>query len=268
MIIGGYMLNKYSDSKYVNMLLKMIDKTVGLDFVDKYVGEVSSRDYIVMTSSSQIDMFFANSLDVFLSNLTYDELLELRSYTGYEYKFINAILRNNWTYDEHGMLDLEKKIKYRNLAERINVILSKFNSPNIDFVSFRGTTLDSFSSYGVFEISDLNKLKGQYLYDSAFVSTSVFSESSYINKRLDDGRNCNIGIKYLIPSESSDGALLINKETSYSISQSEYLLKSGVLSKVIDVKVDEVNNTAMLTVILVPKKVYEFNYEKNKNIKR
>ena len=57
--------------------------------------------------------------------------------------------------------------------------------------------------------------------------------------------------------------LWLDDNMSYSTAQNEFLLNKGSLSKVVDVKVD--NNTAILTVVLVPKKVYDMNYNMNNN---
>jgi hypothetical protein len=46
--------------------------------------------------------------------------------------------------------------------------------------------------------------------------------------------------------------------------QNEFLLNNGSLSKVIDVKIDENNNTAVLLVVLVPKKIYDKNYNRDR----
>ena len=50
---------------------------------------------------------------------------------------------------------------------------------------------------------------------------------------------------------------------SYSTNQNEFLLNKASLSKVVDVKIE--NNKAILTVVLVPKKVYDINYKMGNN---
>ena len=72
-----------------------------------------------------------------------------------------------------------------------------------------------------------------------------------------------MGIKYLIPAENDDGALLMDNNLSYSATQNEFLLNKGTLSKVIDVKIQD--SSVILTTILIPKKVYDINYNKDSN---
>ena len=252
------------DSRVTNMVLKMLGPNIRNE-IDIYIDNVCSRDFTVMKSINQVKNIFNESLDDFLSSLSEEELLNLRSYTGYNFWNINAVLRNNWRYETNGTLTHEKVKEYREICDVVSSVLNKFNIPNIDFITFRGTTLDSFSSYGISELSQLEKMKGKFLYEQGFTSTSILEETSYFNKTLDDGRFCNVGIRYLIPSESNDGALLIDNNVSYSVSQNEFLLNSGSLSKVIDVMIDENNNTAILTVVLVPKKVYDIRYNKSIN---
>ena len=236
--------------------------------IDNYIMDVSSREFLVMDSLDQVKKLFEESLDDFLESLSSDELFDLRSYTGYNYKDINAVMRRNWSYDKNGFLDQQKNDEIRALATSIEKILNKFVIPEINFVAFRGRTISSFSSYGIMELSQLENLKGKFMYEPGFTSTSIIEESSYINKKLDDGRLCNVGIRYLIPSECNDGALLISDNTSYSVSQNEFLLNKGSLSKVIDVSIDVDSNSAILTVILIPKKIYDLGYRETKNSSR
>ena len=253
------------ESRVTNMVLKMLDDEVR-NKIDNYVNDVRCRKFTVMESIDQVKELFDESLENFLGGLSEEELLNLRSYTGYNFWNINAILRNNWIYDTNGVLTSDKVETYREIAETISSVLDKFSSPSIDFVAFRGTTIDAFSSYGIKELSDFKTLQDKYLYEQGFVSTSVLEGSSYFKKTLDDGRFCNVGIKYLITSDNNDGALLLDNNLSYSVGQNEFLLNKGALSKVVDIKID--NNTAVLTVVLIPKKVYDINYNRGLNISK
>lgn len=231
--------------------------------INDYVNEVYSRDFVVMKSSDDIDNLFKDANDSFLSCLSQEELIDLRSYTGYNFRNINAILRENWTYDVNGKLSQSKIDEYKNLSNNISDILSKFNMPSFDFITFRGTTIKSFNSYGINTIDDLKSLKGKFLYEQGFISTSLLEDSCYFNKNLETLENYNIKIKYLIPRESTEGALINAYETSYSTNQNEFLLDKGSLSKVIDVVIN--GNSAILTVVLVPKKIYDKDKYKNKS---
>lgn len=250
------------ESRVTNMILKMLGTDIRNE-IDNYVGDVCSRKFMVMNDMKQVNNLFSDSVLEFLGTLTEEELLDLRTYTGYNFKNINAVLRGNWNYEINGMLTFDKKEEFRKLADSVKKILDRFNMPQIDFISFRGTTIDAFNSYGISELSQLQSLNGKFLYDHGFTSTSILEETCYFGKTLDDGRNCNVEIRYLIPAESNDGALLINNNVSYAVSQNEFLLNSGSLSKVIDVNVDTNSNTAVITVALVPKMVYDKTYDIN-----
>lgn len=108
-------------------------------------------------------------------------------------------------------------------------------------------------------------MKDKFIYEEGFTSTSILKDTSYFGKSLETGKNYNVEIKYLISSDSQDGALLMNSNFSYSPNQNEFLINVGSLAKVIDVNVDYENSTASLTVVLVPKKlwnIYEVNNTK------
>lgn len=255
------------ESRVTNMFLNMLNNSTRI-IVDEYINSVCSRNFMVLCSMEQVDNVFGGTVNDFLSSLSSDDLLNLRSYTGYNFRNINAILRGNWNYEVNGHLDHNKSYEFRILASNISSIIDKFRIPNIDFTVFRGTTLDSFNAYGINKISDLRSLCGKFLYEQGFTSTSILRDTSYVNKKLDDGRYCNVEIRYLIPSESNDGALLCDNNISYSTNQNEFLINSGSLTKIIKVLVDENTNTAILFGVLVPKKIYDIEYFKKINDSR
>ena len=164
------------------MLLRMLGNET-VNEIENYITEISSRNFMIINSVSQIKSIFNDSIESFLDNLTEDELMYLRSYTGYNYRNINAILRGKWFYERNGILTEENKLRFKNDAMIISAILNKFNMPNIDFITFRGVTLNYFSNYGIYELEQLETLKGKFLYEQAFTSTSILEETSYFNKK-------------------------------------------------------------------------------------
>ena len=250
------------ESKITKMVLNMFDENV-IDEINNYVDDVSSRNFVVMNSLDDINNLFIEAVDSFLVSLTEEEMINLRSYTRYNFKNINAILRGNWTYDVNGMLNQSKVNELRSLSLNISDVLSKFKIPAFNFVTFRGTTIKSFYDYGIKNVEDLKYLKGKYLYEQGFISTSLLEDSCYFNKNLETLENYNIKIKYLIPSEFEDGALIMDYNSSYSSNQNEFLLDKGSLSKVVDVVID--GDMAILTVIFIPRKIYDLNKNRENN---
>lgn len=243
-----------------NTVLKMLGNEIKSK-IDNYVDDMCSRHFIVMESIDQVKDNFSGFLNKFIIKLTEEELLNLRSYTGYHFRNINAVLRNNWRYETNGISKSDKIKNYKEMAEVVSTVLDKFDGPSFNFITFRGTTIDAFSSYGINDLSQLETLRDKFLYEQGFTSTSILEDTSYFKKTLDDGRFCNVGIRYLVPSENNDGALLIDDNLSYSVNQNEFLINKGSLFKVIDVIID--NNMAILTVVLIPKKIYDVNYDKS-----
>ena len=240
-------------TKMVDTILRFMGEDTRYE-IENYVKETAKEKYLQIQSEEELKKIFKNNISNFLDNVTQDELLDLRTYTGYNFKFINAILRRNWNYEENGLLTEDKKRELMILAENISSIINKFAPLSYNFTTYRGTTLSSFSKYGIYSIKDLESLKGNYLYEEGFTSTSIIEDTCYFNKCLDTGLNYNVKIEYLITPECEEGALLINNDMTYSLKQNEYLINKGSLSKVIDVKIDENLNQAILTVTLIPKK--------------
>lgn len=248
------------ESRTTNMLLRFLDQSIKNE-LELFVQDTRTKKFIEIKTMEDLNVLFSNNISLFLNNLTEEELMNIRSYTGYNFRNINAILRNNWTYEENGSLTEDNKKSFLELSNNISNSIQKFPPASFPFITFRGTNLSSFQEYGVHSIKDLESLKGKYMYEQGFTSTSIIEDTCYFNKTLETGNNYNIKIKYLITPEYDEGALLISNETSYSINQNEYILNKNCLSRVIDVVIDEVLEQAILTVVVIPRKKYDFTKE-------
>lgn len=251
-------MKKYN-SRITNMLLNMLDTSVKLE-IDGYVKYVCDINFVNINSLDDIYKVFGDSIIDFISNLSDDEKIILRNWTGYNFRNINAILRGNWNYNTNGMLTNKNDSQYRKDANLISEIVNKFSLSNINFVTYRGVSIDAFSGYGISNISELCNISGKFMYEQGFTSTSLLKETSYFGKDIGDGRKYNIEMKYLITDYFEDGAVLINNDISYSVNQNEFLINKNSLLKILDVKVD--GDKAYLTVVPIPKKIW--NIGKNR----
>lgn len=197
---------------------------------------------------------FTGDIDEFYKDTTHVDIEDIRRYTGYDYKFINAVLRDNWTYEQNGLRTEEKTKELRELSERISKLISKFSTTNSQFKTYRGTTLKEFKKYGIETLEDLLCLKDNFLYDAGFTSTSLEEETSYFKKTIYD-EYCNIEVVYIIPKGSNDGIPLLTDQLSYSKNLNEYLLDRCTLSKVLGVRIE--GNTAVITTALIPKHIWD-----------
>jgi len=253
-------------SKKTDMVLRFVGKNK-LYEIENFINEMVTQPFLEIKNEKDMSNIFKDSVELFLNDVTEDELLDLRTYTGYSFRNINAILRNNWTYDQNGILTEENKKNFINLSEKISKVLKKFPSFPYNFMVYRGVTLSAFKSYGVENINDLFYLKGNYIYEEGFISTSVIEDSCYFNKNLDTGLNYNVKLKYLITPEYDEGALLVDNKMSYSKNQNEFLINKSSLSKVIDVEINEKLNQAVLTMVLLPRKKWDFVKDETNKVK-
>lgn len=197
---------------------------------------------------------FTEDIDEFYKETTHVDIEDIRRYTGYDYKFINAVLRDNWTYEENGLKTEKKTKELRELSNRISGLMDKFTSTNSQFKTYRGTTLKEFKKYGIETLEDLLCLRDHFLYDTGFTSTSLEEDTSYFKKTIHD-EYCNIEVVYIIPKGSNDGLPLLTEQLSYSKNLNEYLLDRCTLSKVLGVRID--GNTAVITTVLIPKNIWD-----------
>lgn len=236
--------------------------------IELYIKDVLARKFISINSENEANKLYAYS-SYFLSQLSYDEQLDIRTYSGYNFKNINAILRNNWDYEKNGLLSEEIRQRYLEMAKRIKSTFLKNKALGFDLFAYRGVNIDVFNSFGVSSVNDLSKLKGKYFYELGFTSTSVIKNHSFFGSNDGWGTNYNVEIEYLIPSETDDGILLDSENLSYSKSQYEYLIESGSLSKILDVDIDSDNKKAYIKMMLIPEKVWNpidyYNAHKKEN---
>ncbi len=165
-------------SKTVERLLSFFSNEIKTS-IDSFVTDANLYKFINFHSKNEVNNVFGNSIQEVLSSLSEEELLDLRAYTGYQFRNINNILRNTWNYEENGLLSDEIRIQCRFLAEKISKIINKYKTPNINFVTYRGNDILAFRNYGIKKLLELEKLKGNYLYEEGFTSTSLIEETSY-----------------------------------------------------------------------------------------
>lgn len=211
------------ESRTTKILLQLIGEAK-IKEIDNFVMASGGRLFYEIKDQNQLTKLFKNLTMQFKNHLTLDDLMIIRSYTGYQFKNINAILRNHWSYQECGLLTDEIKNKYQMLAQKIECLLDKFPSLEMDVTTYRGVELNSFKKVDVNSLKELEFMKGKYMYEEGFTSTSIIKNNSYFNQNLENGKNYNIEIRYLIPKESKDGALLIEDNLSFSPGQTEYLI--------------------------------------------
>ncbi len=182
----------------------------------------------------------------------------LSNYSGYNYRRINASARDKWNYEAHGHIN--EKERFNEIASSLKKVIDD-NQKSIGNVKvFRGVPLKYFKEYGISSLDELQSLKGSFLYDRGFVSTSLVEDASFYNKTNELGLDYNVKIEYLVPEEFEDGISIGN--VSYSPGQSEYLINTCNLSYVVDV-ISLGNDKAIVKAIFIPKKIYDKSYRNN-----
>ena len=187
-----------------------------------------------------------------LPKLTEEEIMTIKGYTGLNSKNMNALLRNRWDYEVNGKRTKELENRIQQDVTIMDTIFSKLPKTEEAIVAYRGTTLSEFKKYGITSLEELVNLKGKFLYEVGYTSTSLYRDSSYYNKEILNSLK-NIQTRYIIPPNSQDGIPLISDVLSYSPNQQEYLINRSSLSKVIDVKIE--NDTAVITAVLIPSSI-------------
>ena len=244
-------------SRVTKLLLSYIDDD--LDEVESFVKEIKKLD-ITTIPEDKINSYFQQGFNKI--KLSQEEYFILRNYTGFNFKGINSILRDKWTYAQNGKLDDEKKHRFSENANNISDIIDKY-PPNIkSFKVYRGVTIDAFKDYGITNLRDLVYMKDNYIYERGFTSTSLIRETSFFKQEI-EGQIYNIEIEIIIPENSQDGMPLIGNNLSYSSGQNEYVINKGSLIKIIDVEIKK--DFAYMEGVLIPRKIYDYPKKKGRS---
>ena len=254
---------KKSNDRITNMILNYIGNNT-LEDINNYINKIQREKFNIFDNNSILSFF--NNEELY-SNISNQEIELIRYYTGIAYRKINAILRDNWNYETNGLLTDEKKDEYRKLSSDISSVIDRIPPLKNNIITYRGSTLSPFKRYGINSLEDLLSLNGEYYYEQAFTSTSLIREASFFDRALEWHSKCDIEIAYLIPKDSNEGIPLLDSNTSYSKQQSEYLINKGSLSKIKDVKLSPDKTKAYITMLLIPKRIWNKDIQRDNNNK-
>ncbi|MEG1506415.1 MAG: ADP-ribosyltransferase [Bacilli bacterium] len=237
--------------KNVSNLIFSLEKDRQI-IIDDFIKSFSQREVINFTDMEVLKNAFQNELKDYLTTITKSEKEDIRSYTGFEFANINAILRNDWNYEKNGLYTEEKRMYYDNFAKRIENAIRKFPPTGFDFVVYRGINLQFFYKCGVKSLEDLNRLVGCFLMDSGFTSTSLMEEDCFFGHNSFWHNGYKIEMEIKIDGNYSDGIFLGSDDITYSLNQKEFLINSGSVINVTDVVINDQDKTAVVMAILLP----------------
>ena len=242
-------------NKYIEMILRFISEEDKAN-IDYFFLETLNRVYRKIDANTDIS-------DLLVSDeLSYEDSDFLLNYSGFNYKHINAVLRDSWNYEDNG--DITKADDYRILARRLQQIIMEHSTTlNDNIVVYRGVDLNYFSQYGIESLEDLKLLEGKHMLDRGFVSTSIKEDRCFFQKENELGINYNVKIEYMVPREFRDG-IYLDDFTSYTPMQEEFLINSSNLSRVNNVTIND-DNTAVIRATLIPKEIYDDYYKARDN---
>jgi len=232
-----------------------------VDLLFRYLEDSETRnisDYIDRISDNFIEYKDISEINVSNYRFLNSDISSIKNYSGYVYQYINDALNGRWDYSYDGGEDFRKHCL--ELGDDISKILltKHFNCDN-NFKTFRGVNISTFNEYGIYDINELVNLKGKYLFDYGFISTSFLEKTSYFKKEVPEGLIRNVLIEYNIGNDFGEGVYLENDNFSYCSCQNEFVINTESLAYVDNVILND-DGTAILKVYLIPKKVYRKDY--------
>ena len=235
-------------SKDVGRVFRMLDADEKNN-ISRFCSACSLREYRTF-ENAEVALMTCDS-----GSYSEDVFDVLKHYSGYNYRRINASARGRWNYEKHG--HCRERERFDKIASDLREALDNNQRSVGNIKVFRGVPLSYFKEYGIETLEDMQSLKGGFLLDKGFVSTSLVEESCYYRMPNELGINYNVKIEYLIPEEFEDGISLGN--ATYCPNQNEYLINAWNLASVVDVTMDG-EDGCVVRAMMIPKKVYDKAY--------
>ena len=175
---------------------------------------------------------------------------------------MNQVSRGHWNYEILGKQTPQALAHAQELNEKLHQTILAAPSPDINFVTYRGTDLNTFRGYDVNSVSDLKNLENQFFLEAGFCSTSLLRDKSFTNDNYDAAiyQNHNVEIKYLIPKNSHECIGLLTPDLSQYPDENEFLINSDSLSYISKVELSPDQSSAQLEMVLIPRSIYDPAY--------
>lgn len=250
-------LPETSPDSVCRLYLREIARMGKMGDVQKCINDSLNNEPDIYSSTEEFLAANPNYGEKIDATLSSSEKDAVRSYSGYRFAWINSIARGFWDYEKMGAKTPEVEAEIKETTREIISAIKKAPAPEKDFMTFRGTNLDGFRSYGTNTINDLAKMKGQFMLEQGFTSTAIKREKSFAEREVSDlwiGES-NIEMRYHIPAGADEVLALTSDDLSYSPEQTEVLIDHNTLSYVSDVDIDR-NGHAVVDTILIPRSIY------------
>lgn len=246
-----------SKDRATNFYINEIRRRGNMEKVARFIDDKEKIDFKIHNSPED---FLADNPEYqsdIGTNLSADDKNSLREYTGFRFSWINSAARGIWDYEKLGKETPEAIAKVNTKISSLRQAISKAPAPNEDFLTFRGTNLDSFKKYGVQTLSDLEAMKGQFYLEKGFTSTALVREKSFADRDVSDLwiEKSDIELRFHISAGASDIVALLSSELSYYPDQTEVLINKNSLSYVQDVSFEQ-NGHAVVDLMFIPPEVY------------
>lgn len=245
-----------SPNQNCNLYLRQFERLGLMDKIAHFINEKLSTTPKTYTS---VDEFKKDNPDYMkkLDSLSQDEKAAIREYSGFRFAWINSYLRGFWDYEKMGLKTPELENRIKDSITKIDAAFSDAPAPDKDFLTFRGTNIDSFRSYGIQNPEDLKNLEGQLYLEEGFTSTALVKNRNFAEHKIDSQwyNDSDIEIQYHIPAGSHDSIALFDKDLSYNPEQTEVLINKNALSYIH--KVQSENGRTVVHALLIPREIYE-----------
>lgn len=242
------------------------------DYV-RYIEQSGETEYVLNFINEKMNTAPDNyeSMDDFLAanpeynekisnDLSQSEKQALLDYSGQGFVWINSVARGFWSYEKMGKYTPEREQEIKESTRQIISAIDKAPAPEKDFITYRGTNLDEFRGLGIESISDLAKMKGQFMVEQGFTSSAIVREEGFAERKESSlwVGSSNVEIRFQIPAGARDVLTLSSKETTFVPEETEVLMAPGSLIYISDVAFDSENH-AIINALFVPENVWDKN---------
>lgn len=253
-------LSMESENWACNFFLEDIKRTGKTEKIAHFIDEklaITPKQY---TSADEFLEDNPGYVQDIWQHLTSPQRDAIKQYTGIDpnsgFSAVNCVARGFWDFERLG----PKEERESKITKQINLIAGAIPlvpPAKQDYIVFRGDNLDGFKSFGVFNLQDLQKMKGQFYLDEGFHSTALLQEKSFATDKTSTlwiGES-NIEVEIQIPKDSRDSIALLTEDLSYSPELTEVLLNRRTLCYISEVEV--LGQEAKMKMLVIPRDLYD-----------
>lgn len=232
-----------------------------LEEINEIAKEYEKRKYVLFKNEEEVGKFFGRYINDIYQNTSEEEKESFKLYSGEKATEIYAYTRRTWNQEENGHLFPELKKQLENIISNVRNSISKNETLPNNIVAYRRVNLRQFFRLGIYRKPKLTSLEGTYIIEENFTNTFLLHKGIEYDEKVQKSDRSDIELQYIIPFECQEAIPFITPEISGNTEFCPLTIDRDGLFKIAKVKYVPETDKTYITLLYIPRKVWNKNYE-------